>query len=85
MRVKVWNGDQSKYLGEGTLLGTATVYFFPDKDGIIHSLKNAEEKPKDIPGEDIIKSANNPKIELDTGEIVYGCQVWWERSVVKEK
>ena len=27
---------------------------------------------------------SNPKIELDSGEVVYGCQVWWTR-VPEEK
>jgi hypothetical protein len=78
MRVKVWNGDQSEYLGEGTFVGYATVYFIANLDGSITSCDNAEKKPEGIPEERIIESGNNPKIKLDNGRIVYGCQVWWQ-------
>jgi len=76
-RVKVWNGDKSKYLGEGTLVGFVTVYVFRNPDGGISSSTFAEEEPEGIPGELIEKIDSNPKIQLDDGRIVYGCQTWW--------
>lgn len=80
-RVKVWNGDQSEYLGEGDYVGNVKVYFVRMEDGSIQSNRNAEEKPDpaNLPeGADIIKAGKNPKIVLDNGETVYGCQVWWQ-------
>ena len=44
-RVKVWNGDQSEYLGEGNYEGDVKVYFVRSPDGSLNSLTNAEEKP----------------------------------------
>ena len=77
MRVLVWSGDGQTYLGEGNYDEDVTVYFF-EIDGGISSNRNAEEKPEDLPEEKIIKFDGNPKIVLDSGDIVYGCQVWWE-------
>jgi hypothetical protein len=80
-RVRVWNGDQSEYLGEGNYVGNVKVYFVRMDDGSIRSLHNAEEEPEpyQIPnGGEIISSDDNPKIILDSGDTVYGCQVWWE-------
>lgn len=76
-RVKVWNGDRSEFLGEGVYVGNVTVYFVNTENGIV-SASNAEEKPEGIPEEQIIETPNNPKIVLDDGRVVYGCQVWWE-------
>lgn len=81
MRVQVWNGDQSEFLGHGELVGTATVYFVAGADGGLYSMENPEERPpeemlRELDGE-IIESADNPKIRLDDGSHVYGCQVWW--------
>ena len=80
-RVRVWNGDKSEFLGEGNYVGDVKVYFIRLEDGSIQSNRNAEEKPDptDIPeGADIIKAGKNPKIILDNGETVYGCQVWFD-------
>lgn len=81
-RVRVWNGDQSEYLGEGDYVGEATVYFVRNDDGtILSSNQDAETEPdpETLPeGARVMCSENNPKIKLDSGEIVYGCQVWWE-------
>ena len=76
MRVDVWNGDKSIYLGKGHYDEDVTVYFFK-KDGGISSNTNAEEKPIGVPEEDITEVEANPKIVLDNGRTVYGCQVWW--------
>ncbi len=77
-RVKVWSGDQKTYLGEGTLIGFVTVYFLVENDGSLKSGANAEEKPVGYPEDRIVEATGNPKIRLDNGEFVYGCQVWWE-------
>ena len=76
-KVKVWNGDRSEYLGEGTYVGETTVYFVRTDDGI-HSASNAEARPQGVPEDQIIEASGNPKIVLDSGRTVYGCQVWWE-------
>ena len=80
-RVKVWNGDQSEYLGEGDYVDDVNVYFIRLEDGSIQSNHNAEIEPEPYqipPGADIIKAGKNPKIVLDSGDTVYGCQVWWD-------
>lgn len=76
-RVRVWNGDRSEFLGEGNYVGDVTVYFF-ETEGGISSASNAEEKPDGVDEDKIIEAPNNPKIILDSGRVVYGCQVWWE-------
>lgn len=76
-RVKVWNGDKSEYLGEGKCIDAVTVYIVKTEDGISSS-DNPEEKPWGVDEDDILELSNNPKILLDNGQIVYGCQVWWE-------
>lgn len=80
MRVKVWNGDQSQYLGLGTYGEDVTVYFIRMPDGSIRSAHNAElpPPPESIPpGARVLEVPGNPKIKLDSGDTVYGCQVWW--------
>ena len=84
MRVRVWSGDESEYLGEGDYMGNVTVYIvFPcDPEAptdAISSFPDAEVYPDEVPeGMEVGEIPDNPKIELDSGEIVYGCQVWWE-------
>ena len=81
MRVKVWNGDHTEFLGEGEYTGDVMVYVIQMPDGSLRSVQNAEEKPPPemIPdGAFLRESPNNPKIVLDDGRVVYGCQVWWE-------
>lgn len=81
MRVKVWNGDQSQFLGFGDYVGKVTVYACHMPDGSLRSSSNAEEPiPEDqIPeGGFQTELPDNPKIILDDGRVVYGCQVWWE-------
>jgi len=80
-RVRVHDGSGQKLLGEGTYVGDVAVYFMAMPDGSLRSLSNAEEEPSPelIPeGAELIKTADNPKIVLDDGRTVYGCQVWWE-------
>lgn len=81
MRVQVWSGDQSEFLGHGEVVGLVTVYFIAGGDGAIYSSENPEERPtedvlRELEGE-VIESPENPKIRLDDGSHVYGCQVWW--------
>jgi len=80
-RVRVWNGDQTQYLGEGKYVGEADVYFIRRPDGSILSNHNAEIEPdpSEVPDDCVVvSSTGNPKIVLDNGDTVYGCQVWWE-------
>ena len=87
MRVDVWSGDQSEHLGEGELVGDVDVFFIAMPDGSLRSLSNAEERPDDslVPeGGKIISTSNNPKIILNSGKVVYGCQVWWHPILSQE-
>lgn len=80
-RVRVHDGSGEKLLGEGTYVGDVAVYFIHMPDGSLRSLSNAEEEPPPemVPeGAEVISSTDNPKIVLDNGRTVYGCQVWWE-------
>ena len=81
-RVKVWGEGADGPLSYGKLVGYVTVYFVETEDGL-RSLENAEEKPTneqiaEMGGSQLCSIEDNPKIRLDSGEIVYGCQVWWE-------
>lgn len=86
MRVKVWSGDGKTYLGEGKLVDRETVYFWEDGDGILSIDPPTEPPPEDVieqmeqKGYTLIEWPSNPKIILDDGTIVYGCQVWWKRA-----
>jgi hypothetical protein len=78
-RVRVKDGAGNNVVGYGTYEGQVDVYFIRMADGSLQSLPNAEEKPTHIPpGGVLVKTGGNPKIRLDSGKIVYGCQVWWE-------
>lgn len=80
-RVKVRSGDGTEDLGLGWYVGDVTVFFIRQPDGSLTSAHDAEKPPslEDLPpGAQLVKSENNPKIKLDSGDIVYGCQVWWE-------
>ena len=80
MRVRVHDGSGEKLLGDGTYEGNVKVYFVSMPDGSLQSLKDAEQEPPPemVPeGAEVICSEDNPKIRLDSGEVVYGCQVWW--------
>ena len=79
IRVRVWNADRSQYLGEGVFVGFVQVYIFRNEDGSISSCENAEDIPMHVPGHSIERIESNPKIQLDSGKVVYGCQVWWSK------
>jgi hypothetical protein len=76
-RVHVQNGDQSVDLGEGTYTHNATVYVYRTPTGELRSNHDATQLPPGIPLDDVDKIPDNPVIQLDSGDVVYGCQVWW--------
>jgi len=81
LRVDVWNGDRSEHLGKGTYTENVTVYFIRKPDGSLSSAPNAEREPTEEENPDgfpVREAPNNPKIILDSGRTVYGCQVWWQ-------
>lgn len=80
MRVKVMSGDGTKLVGYGNYSEDVTTYVAVMPDGSLRSNSNAEV-PLDVsqvPGAVLRKIDHNPKIVLDDGRVVYGCQVWWE-------
>lgn len=68
-RVKVFDGSGVKDLGYGIFEGYSTVYVKPIRGGILNSGEQPMEGYFPVP--------NNPRIRLDNGQVVYGCQVWW--------
>lgn len=86
MKVEVFEGEGGEFLGFGTIVGQVTVYAIAKPDGSIVSLPNAEERPSDevIAGHEgeLITDEDNPKIILDNGRVVYGCQVFWHAANV---
>lgn len=78
MRVRVMDGANEQVLGEGKYVGDVTTYVALMPDGSIKSCLNAEDKPDPLPEGGVLHEIpNNPKILMDSGEVVYGCQVWW--------
>ena len=80
LRVEVFSGNGKEFLGAGTMVGFVPVYIIRELDSIkgIYSSHNAEVKPEGVPDELITKIDSNPKIKLDDGKVVYGCQVYWK-------
>lgn len=79
VRVRVKSGDGQREIGEGSYVGNVKVYFIEMPDGSLRSAPDAEQKPDIIPHGGILHETDgNPKIILDNGTVVYGCQVWWE-------
>lgn len=73
-RVKVSDGSAKDSLGLGTVIDLVTVYIGGDpRSGCITSAQDAER-----PREGARAIPNNPKILLDSGKVVYGCQVWFQ-------
>lgn len=85
-RVKVSDGSGQKELGLGTYVGDEMVWVAVGPGGEqLLSSKDATVPPTDVPeGYELQRLGKNPKIQMDNGEVVYGCQVWWE-PVVEEK
>ena len=86
-RVKVMSGNGQTDLGLGTLVGCVPVYFFRGPEGNLLSDKLCEKKPSraqicvmKLSGATLVEKQANPKIVLDNGDTVYGCQVWWSKA-----
>ena len=79
MRVTVRNGDRSKYLGEGTYNDSAVVFVVVQPDGSLRSMPDASQYPsRDLEATgQVVRHERNPVIVLDSGQTVFGCQVWW--------
>jgi hypothetical protein len=83
-RVLVMDGTGEGPERKGTLVDHVTVYAIFQKpegeDGELKllSLKEAETPIEVLEGQTVQTLENNPKIVLDDGETVYGCQVWWQ-------
>lgn len=74
-RVRVEDPDTGEFV-IGTLEGFSTVYVtasWGENGPVIVSRKDPTE-PYD--GAEAVH--DNPRIRLDDGRVVYGCQVWWE-------
>lgn len=90
LRVKVWDGRGEKYLGLGWLVGEVTAYAFrkPGTYALVTQSDPTQEPPDELVAEMeskgfyLDKLDDNPVIELDNGETVYGSQVWWESMLV---
>ncbi len=78
IKIKVFDGTGKKVLGFGYIIGHTDVWVIEMPDGSIRSLKDAKKRPTNRSGGTLQRILNNPKIRLDKGRIVYGCQVWWE-------
>ena len=84
-RVGVFDGSGKNFLGHGSLVGFVDVYVIDNEDGSISSNKFAEDKPVGVPDDKIRIAKRNPKIILDSGITVYGCQVWWSYVTESEE
>lgn len=87
--VDVWAGDDGAYLGRGKLAGFVTTWHVKLPSGNITSVANPELPPTKEDIDEIIEaegtivlSNDMPKIVLDSGQVVYGCQVFWSRADV---
>lgn len=82
--VDVWAGDDGAYLGRGKITGFVQTWHVKLPNGNITSTSNPELPPTVEDIDEIIKaegtivlSDDMPKILLDSGKVVYGCQVFW--------
>ena len=85
-RVTVVSGDGKKDLGYGNFVGCVPVFFWRGPLGTLLSNKKCEERPTpqiieamEAKGAELVELQSNPKIVLDSGDVVYGCQVYWSR------
>ena len=83
-RVEVVSGDGKTPLGQGNLFWSHAVYFWEGAEGQMVSYRNADRKPgflrrvwQVVIGHPVIEMRNNPVIDLDNGQRVFGRQVWW--------
>lgn len=91
-RVDVWAGDEQTCLGQGTYVENVTVYAVRSNansprrgDSHIVTFPNPQVRPTEeqiasVEDPEILELHDNPKIVLDDGTVVYGCQVWWKRA-----
>jgi len=87
-RVRVWDGKGENELGYGWLVGYVNVHVIESPDGgsILSDKLNPEEELPPMFQELLDAGyrkyilSDNPKIELDSGATVYGCQVWWRHE-----
>lgn len=93
-RVRVLDGSGNVHIGDGVYEGDVTVYVMRMPDGSLQSLSIAELRPDPatVPAGAVVSEIKqNPKIRLDDGRVVYGCQVWYatveqfEREEAKQK
>jgi hypothetical protein len=79
IRVTVMSGDQQQDLGEGDYVGDVAVFVLVTPQNTLFSMHDATQPPPVVPpGYELKEIGENPKIILDSGDTVYGCQVWWE-------
>ena len=90
LRVRVISGNGKEDLGLGYMVGWVNVYFWRSPGGsLLSSSENAEGKPSDELVKEMydagadLQEMHNPKIVLDNGKIIYGCQCYWRK--VEEK
>lgn len=91
-KVRVYAGDGKTLLGIGTYTGDVTVWFWRMPGGNLLSNEDAGVKPDEVQtqaiekeGGRIMSSEDNPRIVLEDGRVVYGCQVWWSPLKTEEK
>ena len=73
-------GETEESYGEGTIEDLVEVYVAILADGTMISTKTPETtKPStNVLSKDVkVQKIESHRIKLDSGEIVYGCQVWW--------
>jgi|WetSurMetagenome_2_1015567.scaffolds.fasta_scaffold1165256_1 hypothetical protein len=84
IRVKVWSGNSEQGSGLGTLEGYVTVFFVRLPGGRLVPLPNPETRPTEAEvayingqGSRLVEWPGNPRIRLDSGQVVYGHVVHW--------
>jgi hypothetical protein len=84
VRVRVWAGNKKQDLGLGTLEGYVNVFLIQLPGGTLTLLPDAEARPTAAEvaalysrGGILVEWPGNPKIRLDSGQVVYGCLVRW--------
>ena len=78
-RVIVNSLDDPDKQRQGIYAGDVNVYAVLDEQtGNLIQVKEGDTAPEPEPGQVVQEVGPNPKLVLDDGEVVYGCQVWWE-------
>ena len=93
MRVNVKTGDATRNLGHGTVIRKIAVSMAVKGDLVIHFIKgeilasNEYLRKKETldwvitTPEFVITEVETEVIKLDSGETVYGCQVWFAEII----